>query len=250
MTMRLETLGGIARLLIDRPVKRNAMTTEMFEQVPGLIAEAEAKRHVRAILLTSARPGIFCAGADIGEMSANAHDPAWNLRNQQAIGLAQFKLARADRPVVAFIDGDCVGGGCGLALACDIRVATVRARFAITPAKLGIVYPLHDTKLLIDLVGPGQAKRILYTGAMLDAHEALRIGLIDIIAESPDDTLHAIAANSPHSHRETKAMVRRILDGQTEEDDISRAVFAAAFEGEDFREGAAAFAAKRPPEFK
>lgn len=250
MTMRLETVAGIARLLIDRPVKRNAMTTEMFEQVPGLVAEAEAKRHVRAILLTSARPGVFCAGADISEMSANAHDAGWNLRNQQAIGLAQFKLARAERPVVAFIDGDCIGGGCGLALACDIRIATTRARFAITPAKLGIVYPLHDTKLLIDLVGPGQAKRILYTGAMLDAAEALRIGLIDIIADSPDEILHAIAVNSPHSHRETKAMVRRILDGQTEEDDASRAVFTAAFEGEDFREGAAAFAAKRQPEFK
>ncbi|MEP6784916.1 MAG: enoyl-CoA hydratase-related protein [Sphingomonadales bacterium] len=250
MTMRLETIAGVSRLLIDRPLKRNAMTTAMFEQVPGLIAEAEAKRHVRAILLTSARAGMFCAGADIGELSANAHDTEWNLRNQQAINLAQFKLARAEKPVVAFIDGDCVGGGCGLALACDIRVGTLRARFGITPAKLGIVYPLHDTKLLVDLVGPGQAKRILYTGALLDAHEALRIGLIDMIADSPDELLPAITATSPHSHRETKTMVRRILDGQTDEDDASRAVFAAAFQGDDFREGVDAFIAKRAPDFK
>ncbi len=250
MTMRLETIAGISRLLIDRPLKRNAMTTEMFEQVPGLVAEAEAKRHVRAILLTSARAGMFCAGADIGELSANARDTAWNLRNQQAINLAQFKLARAEKPVVAFVDGDCVGGGCGLALACDIRVATTRARFGITPAKLGIVYPLHDTKLLIELVGPGQAKRMLYTGALLDAQEALRIGLVDVVADTPDELLHGISTTSPHSHRETKAMIRRILDGQIHEDDASRAVFAAAFEGEDFREGVDAFIAKRTPEFK
>lgn len=250
MTMRLETIAGVSRLLIDRPLKRNAMTTEMFEQVPGLVAEAEGKRHVRAILLTSARAGMFCAGADIGELSANAHDTGWNLRNQQAIGLAQHKLARAEKPVVAFVDGDCVGGGCGLALACDIRVATTRARFGITPAKLGIVYPLHDTKLLIELVGPGQAKRILYTGALLDAQEALRIGLVDVVADTPDEILHGIAGTSPHSHRETKAMIRRILDGQIDEDDTSRAVFASAFEGEDFREGVDAFIAKRTPDFK
>lgn len=248
--MRMEVIGGVARLLIDRPLKRNAMTTEMFAAIPGLLAEAAGKRHVRAILLTSARPGLFCAGADIGELSANAHDPAWRAANQGAINAAQFALARVDRPTVAFVDGDCVGGGCGMALACDVRVATLRGRFGITPAKLGLVYPLHDTKLLVDLVGPGQAKRILYTGDLIGAEEALRIGLVDQIADHPDELLAQMIAASPHSHRQSKAIVQRILDGQADDDDETRRIFADAFEGDDFREGVDAFLAKRKAEFR
>jgi enoyl-CoA hydratase/carnithine racemase len=250
MTMRIEVTAGIARVLFDRALKRNAMTNAMFEMLPGLIAQAEAKKHVRAIVLTSARAGMFCAGADIAELSANAHDPAWRAANQLAINVAQHKLARAEKPTVAFIDGDCVGGGCGLALACDIRVATVRGRFGITPAKLGLVYPLHDTKLLVDLVGPGQAKRILFTGGLIGAEEALRIGLIDMIADTPEEVVSAIAVNSMHSIRQSKAMIRRILDGQAHDDADTLAMFADAFEGADFKEGVGAFLEKRDPDFK
>jgi enoyl-CoA hydratase/carnithine racemase len=249
MTVRLEIRAGIAHLIIDRALKRNAMTTVMFESIPALIAEAEAKRHVRLIVLQSARAGMFCAGADISELSANAHDPAWRKANQLAINLAQHRLARATLPTLAFIDGDCIGGGCGLALACDLRVATSRARFGITPAKLGLVYPLHDTKLLVDLVGPGAAKRILFTGALIGAEEALRLGLIDMIADSPDAMIADIAANSPHSIRQSKAMIRRILDGQIADDEETLAMFADAFEGDDFSEGVAAFLEKRAADF-
>ncbi len=248
--IRLEVIGGIARLLIDRPLKRNAMTTAMFAQLPDLIAEAEAKRHVRAIVLTSARMGMFCAGADIAELSAHADDIAWRAANQDAINIAQAALVRADRPTVAFVDGDCVGGGCGMALACDIRVATTRARFGITPARLGLVYPLHDTKLLVDLVGPGQARRILYTGDLLGAEEALRIGLIDLVADHPDDLLASMTANSLHSQRQSKAIVQRVLDGQTADDADTLAMFAHAFEGRDFHEGVSAFLGKRKADFK
>ena len=80
---------------------------------------------------------------------------------------------RRRKPTIAVIDGDCIGGGCGIALACDMRIAGPAARFGITPAKLGLVYPLHDTKLLVDAVGPSQAKRILFTGQILPADEAL-----------------------------------------------------------------------------
>ncbi len=249
MTVRLETDGPVARLLIDRADKRNAMTLAMFAALPALIADAVASP-ARVIVLASATPGVFCAGADIGELSAHADDPAWRAANQSAINTAQANLARAAKPVIAFVDGDCIGGGCGLALAADIRIATSRARFGITPAKLGLVYPLHDTKLLVDLVGPGQAKRILFSGALIDAAEALRIGLIDMIADTPDDLIGTIAANSLHSTRAAKAMIRRILDGQVADDDATRAIFAAAFTGPDFREGVDGFFGKRPPIFR
>jgi enoyl-CoA hydratase/carnithine racemase len=247
MSLSLAIDGPIARLRIDRAEKRNAFTQAMWEALPGLVAQAEG---ARVLILESAAPGIFCAGADIGELLEKSPDPEWRTANQAAINRAQHDLTRAPLPTIAFIDGDCVGGGCGLALACDMRVATPRARFGITPAKLGLVYPLHDTKLLVDLVGPSQAKRLLFTGALIDAEEALRIGLIDQIADNPDALVEAIAAASPHSARQAKAMIRRVLDGQADDDDETRAIFADAFTGPDFQEGVRAFVEKRRPAFE
>ena len=249
MTLRLETQGTIARLLIDRAEKRNAFTLAMWQQLPVLVEQAMADPAVRVLVIASAAPGVFCAGADISELLANKDSAAWRADNQAAINTAQHVLARAAKPVIAFIDGDCVGGGCGIAIACDIRVATARARLGITPAKLGLVYPLHDTKLLVDLVGPGQAKRMLFTGALLPAEEALRIGLIDELGDSALPLAETIAANSLHSTAGMKRIVRRVLDGQSDDDAATLAQFAEAFTLPDFHEGTAAFAAKRKPEF-
>jgi enoyl-CoA hydratase/carnithine racemase len=250
MTLRLETSGRVARLLIDRVHKRNAFDQAMWLQLPLLLERALADDAVRVIMLQSAEPGVFCAGADIAELSANADNADWHAANQAAINAAQYALTRAARPVIAMIDGDCIGGGCGLALACDIRVATARARFGITPAKLGLVYPLHDTKLLVDLVGPAKAKEILFTGALIDAEEAQRIGLINRIADNADDLIETMLSTSGHSQRESKAMIRRILDGQAEDDADSFARFAEAFTRADFREGVAAFLQKRKANFE
>ena len=249
MSLRLETSGPIARLLIDRPEKRNAFNQAMWDALPGLVADACANPDVRVILLQSATAGMFCAGADIAELMANKGDAAWRAANQAAINRAQFDLARAAKPVIAFVDGDCVGGGCGLALACDIRVATSRSRFGITPSNLGLVYPLHDTKLLVDLVGPGQAKRMLFAAQLLTAEEALRIGLIELIDDSGDDLADLIAGKSAHSLAGIKSFVRRILDGQVNDDAVTLAAFAEAFTRPDFAEGTSAFLEKRKPEF-
>lgn len=249
MSLSLAIEGELARLRIARAEKRNAFTQAMWEELPRLVDQAMNDASVRLLVLESAAPGIFCAGADIGELLERSPDPAWRAANQAAINRAQHDLTRAPKPTLAFVDGDCVGGGCGLALACDLRVATSRARFGITPAKLGLVYPLHDTKLLVDLIGPAQAKRMLFTGALLSAEEALRIGLIDEIADAPNALIHAITAASPHSQRQTKAMIRRILGGQVDDDDATRAVFAEAFTLPDFAEGVHAFTEKRRPSF-
>jgi enoyl-CoA hydratase/carnithine racemase len=249
VTLRLETVGAQAHLIIDRAAKRNAFNQAMWEALSVLVAQAMADDNVRVLVLRSAEPGVFCAGADIGEFSANAANPDWLLANQTAINRAQYELTRAAKPTVALVDGDCVGGGCGLALACDLRVASARSRFGITPAKLGLVYPLHDTKLLVDLVGPANAKRILFTGTLIDAAEAHGIGLIDDIADDADTLIATMTSVSGHSQRESKAMIRRILDGQVSDDDATRALFAAAFSGPDFKEGVDAFLSKRKPKF-
>jgi enoyl-CoA hydratase/carnithine racemase len=251
MTLRLAIEGTVATLLIDRADKRNAFNMAMWQAAPGLLEEAVSDPAVRLLVVRSAEAGgAFCAGADIRELLANKDDADWRAANQAAINRVQYELARLPLPTLAFIEGDCIGGGCGLALACDLRIATGAARFGITPAKLGLVYPLHDVKLLVDLVGPGQAKRILYTGALLDAGEALRIGLIEHIADDgPEAWIADLLAASPHSIRHTKQFIRRVLDGQTGDDAETLATFAAAFEGPDFLEGTSAFVEKRKPEF-
>ncbi|MEO0441927.1 MAG: enoyl-CoA hydratase-related protein, partial [Pseudomonadota bacterium] len=195
----------------------------------------------------------FSAGADISEFATGSTDPEWRARNQAAIGRVQHELAQAPKPTLAIIDGDCVGGGCGIALACDMRVAGPKARFGITPSKLGLVYPLHDTKLLVDLVGPSQAKRILFTGQLLSAQQALDIGLITILADDPYAEAEAVAATmasvSSHSQTMSKSIIKRILDGQADDDAETSALFDAAFESDDFKEGVSAFMEKRKPEF-
>lgn len=243
----------VAHLIIDRPDKRNAFTQAMWEALPELVERAMRNPDIRVMILRASTSGAFSAGADIAEFGAGAQDPEWRIRNQAAIRRAMETLARAPKPVIAQIEGDCIGGGCGLSLACDFRIATPSARFGITPAKLGLVYSLHDTKLLVDLVGPAAAKRILFTAQLVDAAEAHRIGLVAEIAEDAGAATAALAAQiasvSPHSVRASKAMIARILHGQAEDDAETLAQFADAFDGPDFKEGVAAFLGKRTVRF-
>ncbi|APG63441.1 enoyl-CoA hydratase [Sphingorhabdus lutea] len=254
MTLRLEKKGKIAHLMIDRPDKRNAFNQIMWDLFPILLADAMDDDNIRVLMVhASKQNAAFCAGADIGEFASGAPDPIWRAKNQASIAKVQYELARAAKPTIAVIDGDCVGGGCGIAIACDMRVSGHDARYGITPSKLGLVYSLHDTKLLTDLVGPSQAKRILYSGALLDAAEAARIGLITILSQNPyvdaDELAQQICATSAHSQRESKKMIRRILDGQADDDAQTSALFNAAFDGPDFAEGVDAFLNKRKPDF-
>ncbi len=248
MSLVLTLDGPRATLTLDRPARRNALDLAMWEALPGLVDRAMADPAVRLLVVTGAAPA-FCAGADIGEFATHAADPEWRARNNAAIRLTQTTLARAPKPVLAAIDGDAIGGGLGIALACDVRLATARSRFGLTPAKLGLVYPLHDTKLLVDAVGPAAAKRLLFTARIIEANEAARLGLVDVVddlAAAVDEFATSVASLSATTQIAAKAIVRRILDGATDDDAATAAQFDAAFASADFAAGVAAFHARRP----
>lgn len=247
--------GALGFLLLNRPDKKNAMSEAMWAAIPKALRDLDADKKVRVIIFSSSRPGSFCAGADIAELEAISSSAERQESNRQAIREAQRQLARTEKPTIARIDGACMGGGCGLALHCDMRFASTSAKFGITPAKLGIVYPLNDTKQLMDLVGPAHAKSMLFTGRVMGAAEARDIGLVDEVHaedELVDRTAafaQQIASVSQFSVRQMKVIIRQILDGQIDDDEATAEIFKAAQEGEDAKEGIRAFLEKRPARF-
>jgi enoyl-CoA hydratase/carnithine racemase len=245
--------GPLATLTINRPDRLNAVTFAMFSRLPALLAEAEAAGGVRVLVLRGAGRKSFSAGADISEFETARATPKQAAVYDDAVLAAEEALATFPAPTIAAIHGHCYGGGCALALACDLRFASSGARFAITPAKLGIVYPLSATKRLVDAVGPSRAKFILMSGIDIDAARAAAIGLVDEVDDDVDaavsDFAELLATRSGITQRAVKQTVARILDGATADDDAQAALRDAALASPDYAEGVRAFLERRPPKF-
>jgi len=248
------TQRPIATLVLNRPDKRNAIALAQWLALPELIAQACANAATRVIVLRGAG-GNFAAGADIGEFGEVFRDRSTTGAYQAAMAAATRAIEHAPLPVIAQIDGLCIGAGVALAAACDLRLAASNARFAITPAKLGLIYSLADTARVMALVGPGMTRDLLFTGRMIDAGEAHAIGLVESVHAPADltaavaDKAAVIATNSAWSHARGKQVVQRIVAGARDDDDETRGWFGDAPEGADYREGIAAFAARRKPQF-
>ena len=252
-TLLLDRDGPVATLTINRPDRLNALTFAMFSRLPALLAEAEAMDGVRVLVLRGAGRKSFSAGADISEFETARTTPQQAAAYDDAVLAAEEALATFPAPTIAAIHGHCYGGGCALALACDLRFASSGARFAITPAKLGIVYPLRATKRLIDAVGPSRAKFILMSGIDIDAARAAAIGLVDEVDDDVDAAVsefaELLATRSGITQRAAKQTIARILDGATADDDAQAALRDAALASPDYAEGVSAFLERRPPKF-
>jgi enoyl-CoA hydratase/carnithine racemase len=250
--IRVERAGAVATIWLDRPAKRNAMSYAMWAGLEAACIELAGDPSARVVVLRGAG-GNFCAGADIGELLAERPHgtPTFNDVNMAA----EHALATLAKPTVAYVEGDCIGGGCALAIDCDLRIAADGARFGITPSKLGVVYPARSMERVGRLLGPAAAKYLLFTGRLVDTTAALRIGLVNEVhrPEEAEVALAALcdelAARSLLSVAASKEMLGAIAatGGVPPELDRHWAEIAAA--AGDLREGVAAFAERRPPQF-
>ena len=247
--------GSMAIVSLNRPAKLNAVTLAMWQGLGRIFAELGQDNESRVVILTGSN-GHFCAGADISEFGSVRNDAASGAIYEQAVEHCTEALMNLPKPTIAAISGYCVGGGFGLAQACDFRVADDSARFAIPAARLGIVYNRVECQNLLAVVGLARAKEILFTGERFGAEEAAKIGLVNRLVET--DAMAAARAfagtmidNAPLTIAGVKLILNALSAGAGDKQQSAfDAAIEKALESEDYREGVRAFAEKRAPAFK
>jgi len=252
----VERRDAVATLVLNRPESHNAINVAMYRDLPGVVRDLDADPSVKVIVVRGAGERSFASGADISEFEQERSDAVKAKAYNEKVAAAEHALEGVTKPTIAMIHGYCIGGGAGLALSCDIRFADTKAKFAITPAKLGLVYSLESSKRMVDLVGPSRAKWVLMSGLQIPAARAYELGLFDELAEPGDltsltyDFAETVASRAQFSVRAGKQMVNRIVTGQVTDDDATTELRNSSFDTEDFAEGVRAFLEKRAPEFR
>ena len=246
---------AVAVVTVNRPDALNALDAPTLTELRDRLRETADDPEVRVVVLTGAGDRAFVAGADIKYMSALGVDEAreWGRLGQEAGRL----LETMPKPTIAAINGFALGGGCELALACDFRYASTGAKLGQPEVNLGIIPGWGGTQRLSRAVGIGLAKELILTGRMVDADEALRIGLVNAVFEPAElrdktmETARALAAKGPLALAAAKAALNRALAGDHAEN-LEREAddFGQLFSSDDAREGMTAFAEKREPSFK
>lgn len=245
--------AGFARVTIQRPSKRNTLTDEGIAELTAVFDELERDPATRCVLLRGAGDEAFSAGYDLTGLSASG--PAAQSDDLHAL---LDRIERYPYPVVALLRGYAVGGGCELALACDVRVAGDDVRMGMPPARLGLVYPLAGYARFHRTVGLAAAKEIFFSGRMYAASDCRRLGLVSIVVPQADAEGEAlalvreIAGNAPLSLRGTKRILRHLAlgpEGSPENEAELGALFAQSLATEDLAEGKRALAERRRPDF-
>jgi enoyl-CoA hydratase len=249
-----EQRGAVAWVTFNRPEARNAMTWAMYEALVRVCEHVAAHDDIRVLVLTGAGEKAFVAGTDISQFQSFSGPQdaiEYESRMERVIGT----LESLPRPTIAAIRGYAVGGGAGLAMACDLRICTPESRFGFPIARtLGNALSTNNYARLVDLIGPARAKEIIYRARLIEAEEGKTIGLFQEIVEA--ETLHdhvqavaeQIAANAPLTIQITKEAIGRVL--QARRAPHSTDLIVRAYTSDDFREGVRAFLDKRKPEWK
>jgi len=254
----LEKDGPIGWIVFNQPEKRNAVSQEMWQQMPEHVGDLAADDAIRVVVLRGAGEQAFVAGADISQFKDRRRNMADEEEYRRISAQGQEALARLGKPLLAMIHGYCVGGGVGIAITCDIRIAADDARFGIPAARLGLGYHYRGMEKLMTLIGPAYTKEIFFTARTdFGAQDALRMGLVNQVvprAELPGYTreyAQRIARNAPLTLRSAKTTVEQLLRPSGERDlALLDKLLADCFNSQDYQEGVRAFSEKRHPQFQ
>jgi enoyl-CoA hydratase len=252
--IEVQDAAGVVRLTITRPKALNALNSDVIAALSATLDELEARDDLRAVLITGAGEKAFVAGADITEMRDQSALQARDFAGQALTTLKRLEALPV--PVVALVNGFCLGGGCELALACDWAVASDNAVFGQPEVLLGVIPGFGGTQRLPRRVGPAMALDLVTTGRKIDAHDALRIGLVNRVMSQTELESYAaeltqqLAGNGPQAVRGAKQAIHDGLDQDLDSAlALETSLFALCFAGEEQREGMSAFVEKRPPNF-
>ncbi len=252
--IKIERRDGIARVTLNRPQVKNAVTLAMWRELSEIFSRFANDRDLCGVVLNGEGHN-FTVGADISEFDTIRDDRRKSAEYEVAVDACSGAIAALPKPVVAAISGYCLGGGCHLALACDFRFGNRSAVIGIPSAKLSIVYGVHSVQRLLALTGVANAKRVLYSGDRYPAEQALSMGLIDEIHDdaevAADRFLQRMVANAPLSIAGAKFMLNGLSMGAGALDlKATQKLIDAASDSHDFKEGRRAFAEKRSPRFR
>ena len=240
----------------NNPARHNALSVDMWEAVPDLLGQAQDDPRVRLVVFSGAGEKAFVSGADISQFEDMRAAREAVVRYEQMAETALMGIYHFPKPTLACIQGYCIGGGVNVAISCDLRIASDTAVFSVPAARLGLGYRYSAMKNLVDLIGPGAAKDLFFTARRVDAHEALRLGLVSRVCPAGELSLllleytSALAANAPITIGAAKAITREILKPSTELDmALCQKLIKDCFDSADYAEGRKAFMEKRPPLF-
>jgi len=252
----VEESESYARIIFNRPHLRNAITSRMWADLPEILRRLKGLRHIHAIVVSGAGGKAFASGADISELPRFTN-PKTARAFETLVVRALDSLMRCPLPVIAMIQGYAMGGGCHIAVACDLRIVGESAQLGVPAAKLGGAVSPGAAARLVSLVGPAVAKEMLFGGQPMDAHRALQVGLVNQVV--PDAELEGttfslvrqIGLNAPLTIRHTKQAVNwAAVEGHRPAPRAIQQQFVKAFSSQDFSEGLEAFMGRRAPKFR
>ena len=254
--MLAEKSDGIGWMTFNNPARRNATSLEMWEAIDVILKDFESDDKVRVIVMKGAGGKAFVAGADISEFKEKRNDAEAAERYAQASDGAKALMANLKKPLIAMINGFCLGGGLAVAMSADMRFAADDAQLGVPAGRLGIAYNFDALRRLVQLVGPAMANEIMFTARRLNAAEAQQAGLVnrvvpvDKLEETVTEIAKTISRNAPLSVNASKVTIKEVLKDESQRDLAKLAKISEdCFNSADYQEGRQAFMEKREPVF-
>ena len=254
----LQKDGPIGWIIFNQPEKRNAVSQEMWEAMPGYVKELTSDDAIRVVVLRGAGDQAFVSGADISQFKDKRKNMADEENYRRISAAGSDALAHLQKPLLAMIHGFCIGGGLSIAIGCDLRICSDDSRFGVPAARLGLGYHYHGMEKLVRLVGPAYTKEIFFTARTdFSAQDALRMGLVNQVVPKADlerftrDYATTMSRNAPLTLRSAKASVEQLLRPEDGRDyALLDKLIKDCFDSQDYQEGVKAFSEKRRPQFQ